>query len=173
MSDTQIPPISNGVNTKILIFIGVIVIVVAGVALFLQGSTTQHDMDGNSSGLIVGKNAIYVAEQVPSKIVSVAVVHLEVPGFVVLHEDAAGLPGVILGASGFLAAGETESPTIIYLSRMTKDGETIYAMLHLDDGDGVFDAGGDRPAVDRINGEPVKMVVTVSADADEPGAVNP
>lgn len=159
-------------NTKIFLFIGIIITVMAGIAFFLRGGVTQHDMGGNSSGLIVGKNAIYVAEQVPSKTILVAVVYLETPGFVVIHEDAVGSPGIILGASDLLAAGETKSSTIVSLLRMTKDGETIHAVLHLDDGNGVFDAGKDKPALDRVSGEPVMMVVTVSADADEPGAVN-
>lgn len=161
-------------KTKIFFIVGVIVAVIVGAALFLRGGVKPSDTGGNSSGLVVGKNAIYVAEQVPSKIVSAAVVHLEKPGFVVIHEDAAGVPGAILGVSGLLAAGETKSPALISLSRATKDGETIYAMLHLDNGDGVFDVGGDKPAAeDRVGGEPVMMVVTVSADAVEPGAVNP
>ena len=130
-------------------------------------------MEGNSSGLVVGKNAIYVAEQVPSKAISIAVVRFEAPGFVVIHEDVAGVPGAILGRSSILAAGETESLALIPLSRATKDGEMIHAMLHLDDGDGVFDAGKDDPAEDRIGGKPVTMVVIVSADAVEPGVVNP
>lgn len=159
-------------NTKIFLVVGVIVAVMVGAATFLLSGVKPPDTSGNSSGLIVSKNAIYVAEQVPSKIASVAVVHLEAPGFVVIHEDAAGMPGIILGASVLLPAGETKSPVLISLSRMTKDDETIYAMLHLDDGDGVFDARKDRPAKDRVGGEPVMMVVTVSKDATEPGAIN-
>lgn len=160
-------------NTKIFLIVGVIIAVTAGATFFLLGGVKPPDTGGNSSGLIVGKNAIYVAEQVPSKTVSVAVVHLEAPGFVVIHEDTAGVPGAILGISVLLPAGETKGPVLISLSRMTKDDETIYAMLHLDDGDGVFDAGGDKPAKDLMGGEPAMMVVTVSADATEPEAVNP
>ena len=161
-------------NTKIFFIVGVIIVVMAGAALFLLGDMKQSDTGGNSSGLVVGKNAIYVAEQVPSRNVLVAVVHLEDLGFVVIHEDASGVPGTILGTSGLLAAGETKSPAaMILLSRVTKDGETIYAMLHLDDGDGVFDAEKDKPAKDSMGGEPVMMIVMVSADAVEPGVVNP
>ena len=165
---------SNGVNTKTLLIVGAIIVVMAGAALFLRDSSVKpSDTDGNSSGLVVGKNAIYVAEQVPSKTVSVVVVHLEAPGFVVIHEDVVGAPGSILGRSALLAAGETKEPTLIPLLRTTKDDETIYAMLHLDDGDGIFDAGKDMPAKDSVSNEPMMMVVTVSADAIEPGVVKP
>lgn len=160
-------------NTKIFLIVVIVVAVMAGAALFLREGVKPADKGGNSSGLIVGSNAIYVAEQVPSKVIAVAVVRLEKPGFVVIHEDAAGVPGIILGASGLLGAGETKSPTLISLSRMTKDEETIYAMLHLDDGDGVFGAEKDKPSKDLVGGEPVTMAVTISADAIEPGAVNP
>jgi len=99
------------------------------------------------------------------------VVYLENPGFVVIHEDSAGTPGKILGASSLVPAGETKNVPIA-LSRATKDGEIIYVMLHLDDGDGKFDAAKDKPALDSVSGEPVMMVVMVSKDAAEAGEVS-
>ena len=161
-------------NTKTLLILGVIVAVALGAAFFFRGGSTKPSTTGgDSTGLIVGNNAIYVAEQVPSETVSVAVVRLQKPGFVAIHEDAAGAPGRILGTSGLLVAGETRNLAPIALSRMTKDGETLYAMLHLDDGDGMFDPAKDKPALDSVGGEPVMMIFTVSVDASEPGAVNP
>ncbi|MBI2033675.1 MAG: hypothetical protein HYT13_01105 [Candidatus Liptonbacteria bacterium] len=159
-------------NTKTFLIVGVIIAVIAGVALFFGGGGRQPDTNGDSSGLIIGKNAIYVAEQAPSKTFSVAVARLEKPGFVVIHEDVLGAPGKILGASGLVPAGETKNLAPIALLRATSDGETLYAMLHLDDGDGAFDRALDKPAKDSVGGEPVMMIVTVSADVTEPGAVN-
>ena len=121
----------------------------------------------------MGKNAIYVAEQLPLKTVSVALVHLASPGFVVIHEDNAGAPGKILGQSDALGAGEIKNLPPIALSRSTKDGETLYVMLHFDDGDRVFDAVKDKPALDAVADEPVMMITVVSKDALEPGAINP
>ena len=158
-------------NTKTFLIVGVITAVIAGAALFLGGGGRQADTGGDSSGFIVGKNAIYVAEQAPRRSISVAVVHLEQSGFAVIHEDAAGAPGKILGASGLLPTGETKNASIP-LSRATKDGETLYAMLHLDDGDGAFDAAKDKPAKDSVGGEPVMMIVTVSVGAEEPADVS-
>lgn len=137
-----------------------------------SASRNEAGSAGDSSGLIIGANAIYVAEQVPSRTFAVEVVRLEKPGFVVVHEDAAGAPGGILGASGALPSGETNNLAPIPLSRLTRDGETLYAMLHLDDGDGVFDAAKDKPALDPLGALPVMMIVTVSAEATEPGAVS-
>ena len=157
--------------------------VFVGAVLFFRGDRKEPTPTGDTSGLIVGRNAIYVAEQAPSRTVLVAVARLEKPGFVVIHEDNAGplrrsfneasKPGKILGTSGVLPAGETKNLTPIALSRMTKDGETLYAMLHFDDGDGVFDPSKDKPAIDSISKEPVMMIFTVSTDASAPAAVNP
>ncbi len=203
---------SNGVNTKTRIILALIVAVFVGAVFFFRGGSTKPGSTHDSAGLIVGTNAIYVAEQSPSRTVSVAVARLEKTGFVVIHEDAAGprsagsafvatsakeagfseasAPGRILGTSGLLPAGETKNLAPIALSRATADGETLYAMLHLDDGDGVFDPAKDEPAQDSVgssgrsgseepsgsmnpkSGEPVMMIFTVSVDASEPGAVN-
>ncbi len=159
-------------TTKTFIILVVIVTIALGTAFFFRGDSTKPTPTGDSVGLIVGRNAIYVAEQSPSRIVSVAVVRLEKVGFVVIHEDNAGKSGKILGASGALPAGETKNLTPITISRTTVDGETLYAMIHLDDGDGTFDATKDEPAQDSLGGEPVMMIFTVSLDASEPGAVN-
>ena len=159
-------------NTKTLLIIGVIVVVIASVAFSVGSGRKQPDVARDSSGLIVSTNAIYVAGEPPSKTVSVTVVRFEKPGFVVIHEDAAGGPGGILGASRMLPVGETKNLAPIALSRATKNGETIYAMLHIDDGDSVFDAVDDKPARDPVGGEPVVMIFTVSAEAEEPDSVN-
>jgi len=160
------------VNKKTFLgFGGVIIAIIAGAVLF-QKSTKQPDTAGDSTGLVVGGNAIYVAEQLPSQIVSVALALLANPGFVVVHEDRAGAPGRILGQSAMLGAGETKNLSIA-LSRSTTDGETLYAMLHFDDGDGVFDAAKDKPVLDSVSGEPVMTIITISQDASEPGVINP
>lgn len=160
-------------NTKTVISLVIVIIAVGIGAMFLfPRETKEPGLDGNPAGFIFGENAIYVTEQAPSKTVSVAVVRLEKPGFVVIHEDTNGAPAKILGASGLIMAGEKNFLQVA-LSRSTVDGETIYAMLHLDDGDRAFDAIKDKPVLDRIGGEPVMTIVTISKDATEPGAVNP
>lgn len=154
----------------VVIFV-IIAVVFIGAALF-RGSRDKDGSSGGSSGFVIGKNAIYVAEQAPSRTLTVTTVRFEKPGFVVVHEDASGVPGRILGASGVLPAGETNNLTPIPLSRMTQDGETLYAMLHLDDGDSMFDATKDNPFLDPAHADPVMMIITVSAEAVEPGAVS-
>ena len=167
-----------------MLILGSVVAIAIGTAFFFQssslekhglpeGNNTKPAPTGNSTGLMVGSNAIYVAEQAPARAVSIAVVQFEKPGFVVIHEDSADKPGNILGTSGILPAGETKNLAPITLSRTTKDGETLYAMLHFDDGNGVFDLAKDKPALDSVGNEPVMMIFTISADASVPDAVNP
>ncbi len=156
---------------KILLILAVVVITL-GTVFFFRGSNTKTSITHDSTNLIVGRNAIYVDEQSLSRTVSVAVVRLEKTGFVVIHEDNAGKPGKILGASNALPTGETKNLTPIALSRTTLDGETLYAMLHLDDGDGTFDATKDKPAQDSVDGSPVMMIFSTSLDGSVPGIIN-
>jgi hypothetical protein len=167
--ELQKQKISNGVNRKAFVIFMIIVSVIVGVAIFFRGGREESVSPGDSAGLVIGANAIYVAEQAPSRTLVVAVVRLANPGFVVVHEDAASTPGGILGVSELLTTGETKDLTLIPLSRMTQDGEMLYAMIHLDDGDGIFDALKDKSALDPIGTLPVMMIVTISAEADESG----
>jgi len=160
----------------LLILGGFIIAIIAGVALFQKDAGQPDDVvddTGNSAGLIVDKNAIYATEQLPSQTVSVALVRLANPGFVVIHEDSEDMPGQILGQSVVLKAGETKNLSPITLSRSTKDGETLYIMLHFDDGDGLFNPTKDKPVLDSVSGEPLLTIVIVSKDASEPGIINP
>ncbi len=159
-------------KTKTIISLAIVMPIVVGAFFFLRNDRNAPSQTGGSTGFIVGTNAIYVDEPLPGRSVSIAMARLEKPGFVVIYEDNAGKPGKILGTSGALPTGETKKITPIGLSRMTKDGETLYAMLHLDDGDGVFDSAKDKPALDSLNGQPVMMIFTASLDASEPGAIN-
>lgn len=159
-------------NKKILIIFAIVILALLTATFLSKSGSKEANPTNDSSGLVVGKNAIYVADQVPGKSVKVSFASLEVPGFIVIHEDASGAPGKILGESALLPAGENKNLPSIPLSRMTKDNETFYAMLHLDNGDGQFDATEDKPAQDKLDGAPVMMIFTVDADAEEPGAVN-
>lgn len=158
-------------KTKTLIIFISFVAVVVGITVYLRGNNKKAEPQ-NGSGFFINKNAIYVAEQAPGQIIVVSVVLLEQPSFVVIHEDVSDAPGKILGASNLLPSGETKSASVA-LSRETKNDETVYAMLHLDNGDGKFNAAGDKPVIDPIGNEPVMIVVVVSADAVLPGAVSP
>ncbi|MBI2674127.1 MAG: hypothetical protein HYX22_00080 [Candidatus Yanofskybacteria bacterium] len=160
-------------NTKVLLALGIITVAGIGAMFLFLGNHDESGSVGNSAGLFVGGNAIYVAEQPPSNTVSVEIVRLEKPGFAAVHEDINEAPGKILGASGLIMSGETDDPFLITLSRSTLDGETIYIMLHFDNGDGVFDATKDKPVVDPVANEPMMAIVVISKYATESDTTNP
>lgn len=70
-------------------------------------------------------------------------------GWVVIHEDASGVPGNVLGAQRF-SAGTYEN-NVVELLRNTTEGNTYYAMVHTDDGDKMFDLEKDTPAQNSQN----------------------
>lgn len=162
-------------NIKRFFAFVIILGIIAGIYIFLyspQKTEKKSETANLSSGLVVGKNSIYVADQAPGRSILVSVVNFEKPGFVVIHEDDNGVLGKIIGASRLLLSGEAKNLDPISLERETRDGETIYAMIHLDNGDGKFDSTVDKPAIDSEANEPVMMIVTISKDAQEPSDVS-
>ncbi len=150
---------------KNLVIGAVVVIVLIGIVMFLQ-----KDKSGDSVGLMTGKNAINVAEQAPSSEARISLAVLEAKGYIVIHKISAGAPGEVIGASELLPKGKSENTPVSLMSPM-QIGQKYAAMLHLDDGDGVFDAVVDIPALDSVSGSPVMMEFEVSA-AGGPDAVS-
>jgi len=85
----------------------------------------------------VSTNSATVSAQQAAESVTVDKVSLAESGYVVIHEETAGAPAKVVGASNLLQAGEYDNLSI-KLSRVAKSGEGLYAMLHSDDGDGVY-----------------------------------
>jgi len=94
-------------------------------------------------------NAIVVKDQKPGDEAMIDDVSIEAKGYVVVHEDDNGKAGKIVGMSGLLNAGETRS---VPVKMKIHAGLSHWAMLHIDNGDGVFDAKQDLPLKDE-NGE--------------------
>ncbi len=82
-------------------------------------------------------------------------------GFVVIHEDNGGAPGDVLGNSVLLSPGTTNNISI-QLNRNAIDGETLYAMLHKDNGDGIYTNPTDDPPVTDAGGNVVTPSFVVS-----------
>lgn len=70
------------------------------------------------------------------------------PGWVTIHEDAAGSPGAVIGHTRVVSG--SHSNVTVTLDRPALDGETLYAMLHVDAGVlGTYEFPGvDVPAQD-------------------------
>jgi len=155
---------------KMLLGLLIIAVITGGVIL-VKNKQKDRPAD-NAGGFIISGNSIFVADQTPAQNVRVAIVRLEKPGFVVIHEDRDGSPGTILGSSELIATGETRDILISLLSRPTRDGEFLYAMLHTDNGDGVFDAAQDTPVIDPVGNEPVMTIFSIGEYNAAPGATN-
>lgn len=162
------------------IFAALLVVVAASAiwyAVFLnRGASVKPASVGKepaerSSGLIIGRNVIYVADQAPSERIAVGFIVLENPGFVVIHEEREGKPGAILGVSNRIGSGETNNLPPVLLLHKARDSETLFAMLHRDDGDGVFDPAKDAPVRDTV-GEPFMMQFLIDKEASLPDAIS-
>ena len=156
---------------KYILIVGIIAIAIGAIELFVRPTQVEEDQTGSPlSGLLVGSNAIYAADQQPGDTVSISMAVLQTSGYVVIHEDKDGAPGAILGSSKVLTQGQSTDVSIS-LSRTSQDGEILYAMLHVDDGDGAFDPTQDGPVKDD-QGNIILMTFNISSTAKEPGAIS-
>jgi len=89
------------------------------------------------------ENSVMVSNQLEGIHVVVDKVVTENGGWIVIHEDAAGTPGNILGAQRVDAGTFTDVD--VDLLRNTLSGRTYYAMLHADDGNKEFNHTLDLP----------------------------
>lgn len=89
----------------------------------------------------VETEVVEVKDQVAGDKVFISRVAVAQAGWVAIQEDVDGMPGNILGAHRF-DAGTYQG--VVTLLRDTIPGETYYATLWHDNGDGVFDYTTDR-----------------------------
>jgi|GEM_PF-775797 len=134
----------------------------------MNGNMGMEGMEGkdgmqNTTGMRAEDNMVVVMEQRPGTTVT-GMVHLAAPGYLVIHEDKGGEPGAVLGASALLPAGDTDNIKVA-LSRPSKDGETLHAMLHFEKGGNTaFSAAEDTPVPSALGG-PIHGWFQVSSDA--------
>lgn len=107
-------------------------------------------------------NVVNLSGQVAGASVMVDLVEFEEGGYVVIHEDKEGKPGKIIGVSEYLTKGSVSKLTV-ELDRNSQDGEVLYAMLHSDNGDRVYQAVDDLPIKDVRGG----LVVAKSVIGEE------
>lgn len=146
--------------------------VIVGVITFFSTKNEKSDSPSDLAGFAVGNNSIYIAEQEPGASILVSVVRLEKPGFIVIHEDNVSEPGRILSVSNLIVAEEAKDLQLTSLSRSTIDGETLHAMLHIDNEDSTFNVEEDKPATDLTSGMPITMIFMIDKDAAKPGEIN-
>ena len=83
----------------------------------------------------------------PANEVTIRQVLYDSAGWLVIHEDGGGMFGDVIGKVAVTAGVNTD--LTVTLDRNISSGETLYAMLHSDDGDGIYEfPGADGPVVD-------------------------
>lgn len=110
-----------------------------------------------------GMNAVSAEDQSAGMAVSV-VVKAEREIWVAVHEDTGGKPGNILGAQLFTKGTATGR---IELLRRLMAGRKYYAMLHADNGDGVFDHTKDLPLMSSAGGAIADDFIATDAPATQ------
>lgn len=162
------------------ILIGLLV-VSAGAYVYLANAPAQEAID-NASGetaheqptggdpagtsmMYAEENAVMVPEQRPGTTITGTIL-LAAPGYLVIHEDNNGAPGAIIGSSSLLPAGESGNVTVT-LSRASKEGEKLHAMLHAEKGGNTtFSAAEDTPVPSTLGG-PIMGFFDIAADAPD------
>jgi hypothetical protein len=142
---------NQGIRTWqwVVTVIVIIILIVLGYYLFKGnkgGNTT--DMNATSTEQVGDSNEInriVVSDQFPGNVVYVSSAQLSNGGWVEIHKDNNGTPGVIIGST-YVEKGI--APVKVTLSEKTVDGQLYYAMLHSDDGDKKFDGTKDLPLKD-------------------------
>lgn len=94
------------------------------------------------------KNGIKAYNQLPEKTVYVSEILLERPGYIVIFQaDAQGKPDKMLGYGGVFKAGRYPNITMM-LKEETKEGDTLLAVLYIDNGDGLYKENEELPVKD-------------------------
>ncbi len=145
-------------NNKFGLFVGGLIVIVIVLIIAFSGGDMNEQEDNMQVQSTPAQQQITVSEEEPLMSESVLVsdgqsgdkvvvrsVEIAGPSYVVIHEDDGGKPGKVLGKSTLLSANANN--ITIMLDREIKAGETLYAMLHRDDGDGVYEFPGDDAPV--------------------------
>ena len=114
--------------------------------------------DISAAGMAMSTANAITADDQPAGTAVAVKVTAEKEAWAVVHEDAGGKPGNILGAQMFPAGTHLGTITLL---RETAAGKKYYAMLHADDGDRAFDYGADQPLMNEAE-EPIMTAFTAT-----------
>lgn len=125
------------------IFGGVILlIVIAAIGLFLYFAKSAPEL--NYGPVEIPGSAIMGVTTMDGYVqVTVAT---KKPGYITLHRSIGGAPGSIVGISGLVSIGD-DWIVPITPSEILEKGLTYIALLHVDNGDGIFRVNDDMPVV--------------------------
>ncbi len=155
-------------NKGITIFIILVLVIIAGFFFFnvflknnvIEPEDTQEVVEEEIVPLVdapeqAGGNNVFISRAV-----------LVDGGYVVIHREEDGGVGEVIGVSEFIPAGMKEN-FLIDLTEEIVEGDVLFAMLHTDDGDGVFALDDDLPTVDADGNIVMTSFIIVSEGALE------
>ena len=137
-------------NKGIIFFILIILVIIAGFLLFnafLKENVIEQEVQKEIVTDKETTQSLVVPEQAGGNEIFIERAVLSNAGYVVIHREKDGDPGEIIGVSEFLPEGTREN-FLMSIDEEAVEGDTLFAMIHIDDGDGVFDENLDIPLVD-------------------------
>src|SRR3989344_6717643 len=138
--------------SKLLTVLAVVFLVLVGGYLFMNRGKSKVQKPQNTQNQVQQvsekpANQVIVSDYSAGDTVTVAVALLASPGFAVVHEDAQGEPGDVIGVSEPLQAGEL-SDVLVALDNPVVEGDSVHVVLHGDNGDLTFIEKDDQPLTD-------------------------
>jgi hypothetical protein len=137
-------------NKNVLVSTGALMILLAlgilGPHGAVQFPSAPDETAGTGLAVVGGGNALSVGNQTVGDSVIIASVGLEKKGFVVIHEKDGENLGKIIGSSALLGAGVSKN-VLVTLRESLQDGKKYLAVLVVDNGDGRYMPGADRPVM--------------------------
>lgn len=139
-------------NRNIFIVILVVIVIAVGGYFLLRGNETQESTPKE----LVTPAQDEPAAQSPPQVSSIEVQNQETaedqvtiqkvsfkdPGYVVIHVAKDGKPGSVIGNSAFFASG-TYQNVGVPVDSLQSGANALFAMVHIDDGDGIYEFPGD------------------------------
>lgn len=138
-------------NKGIIIFTVVIFIIITGFFLFnsfLKKNVIESDVTAQEE--VVEEEmavSLIVPQQAGGTNIFIENAFLLEEGYVVIHREEDGKSGEIIGVSELLQVGANDN-FLMDIDEEVIEGDILFAMLHTDYGDGVFDPLLDIPTVD-------------------------
>lgn len=157
----------SGIKTWQWVVTAIVIIIVIIIGILVWGNNDEIDVLTPANNTTSGQqtagavNRIVMTDQYPGNVVYLSSIQLANPGFVVIHKDSSGRPGLAIG-SAYFSSGI--NPGRVTLSEAMIDGQTYYAVLHSDNGDKVFNASQDAEVKDS-NGNTIMRVFKATTSA--------
>lgn len=146
-------------NNKVWWIVGIIIVIAIVAWMLFKPKNAAAPVTS-----IPAVSAITVSDQDANTVgVTINSATLAVAGFIEIHADVNGSIGTYVGSSKVLAAGTYANQSIIM---STVPGASYWAMLHADDGNGIFEPEKDLP-IKNADGEIVMQKFQVKLAGSE------